>query len=70
MKHQETHETSAVLCYMANPVYYFFNYFRTHCVATSGKVIGSILFPSNQLFWMKQLLELTISNFICNKCVS
>ena len=57
-------ETSTLISEFSNSVKDEIDNFFTNGVVTSGIVVGSIFFTSDQLFWMEELSVSTSTDFI------
>ena len=64
MEDQKPLQAWAIVRQLADTVQDIVDDFFANGVVTTGVVIGCIFFASNHLFWMKQLLVLTATNFI------
>jgi len=63
---QETLETGTLISQFSDSVEDKIDDFFTNGVVTSGVVVGSIFFTSDQLFWMEELSVSTSTDFINN----
>ena len=59
-------ETSTLISQFSDSVEDKIDDFFTNGVVTSGVVVGSIFFTSDQLFWMEELSVSTSTDFINN----
>jgi len=66
VEYKETLETCALISELSDSIKAEINNFFTNCVVTSSKVVSSIFFTRDKLFWMEELSVCSCSNFIDN----
>jgi hypothetical protein len=64
VKDQETLETGAIVCNVADFVENLVNELFANCVMTTSIVVGSILLPSDHLFWVEKTAVGSSADFI------
>ena len=67
MENEETLKSRTLVCQLPDSVQNEVNYFFTDGVMASGVVVRSVLFASDELFWVKELSVCACPYFICKE---